>query len=91
MRKPAFRICKIQGTDQLRGNDRSLCFSYIYRTTPFFLNPKLQASSHLLWLYNPVRSDLVGNLEDGFTRDASQIHLVTDEGYVTKVQGRYMV
>ena len=38
----------------------------------YFLNPKLQASNHLHWLYSPV-SGLVGNPEDRFSLDAANI------------------
>ena len=49
---PEFCICKNKGADQLCGNctaDQRLCFSYIVKFL-FFLNPKFQVSSHLLWL-----------------------------------------
>ena len=58
MRKPAFCICKNKEADQLRGNyeaDQRLCFRYTDSTTPLlYIYPKVQASSHLLWLYSPV-------------------------------------
>ena len=58
MRKPAFCICENKDADQLRGNreaDQCLFFRYIDSTIPLsFLNPKFQASSHLMWLYSPV-------------------------------------
>ena len=38
VRKTAFCICEKKDADQLRGN----------------LNPKIQASSHILWQYSPV-------------------------------------
>ena len=56
-RKPAFCICENKDADQLRGNreaDQRLCFHYTDSTIPLFLNPKFQASSHLLWLYRAV-------------------------------------
>ena len=56
MRKPAFRICENKVADQLRSireADQRLCFRYS-DSTIFFLNPKFQASSHLLWLYSLV-------------------------------------
>ena len=37
----------------------------------FFLNPKFQASSHLLWLHRSVCVGLVGNPEDRFSRIAA--------------------
>ena len=57
VRKPAFCLCENKAADQLRGNreaDLRLCFRYTESTIPLFLNPKFQASSHLLWLYSPV-------------------------------------
>ena len=45
MRKPVFRICETKAKN--RETDQRLCFRY-------FLNPKFQASSFLLWLYSPV-------------------------------------
>ena len=56
--KNGFCICEHKDADQLRGNreaDQRLCFRYIdIVQSLFFLNPKFQASSHLLWLYSPV-------------------------------------
>ena len=57
MRKPAFCICENKDADQLRGNhkaDQRLCFRYMDSAIPLLLNPKFQASSHLLWLYSLV-------------------------------------
>ena len=57
MRKPAFCICENKGADQLRGNreaDQRLRFRYTDMQSLFFLNPKIQASRHFLWLYSPV-------------------------------------
>ena len=57
MRKPFFCICENKDADQLRGNreaDQRLCFRYTDSTTLYFLNPKFQTSSHLLWLYSLV-------------------------------------
>ena len=62
MRKYAFLICKNKDADQLRGNcaaDQRL----------FFLNPKFQASSNLLWLYSPVCVGPGLNSEDRFSLD----------------------
>ena len=36
----------------------------------YLLNPKFQASNHLLWLYSPV---CVGIPEDRFSHDAAQL------------------
>ena len=68
MIKPAFCICENKGADQ------QLISAFIFATQIvqklYFLNPKFQASSHVLWLYSPV---CVGNPKDGFSRDAAQI------------------
>ena len=56
MRKPVFSICQNKDADQLGGNreaDQCLCLRYIVQSL-FFLNPKFQATSHLLWLYSSV-------------------------------------
>ena len=53
MRKLPFCICENKDADQLRGNreaDQRLCFRSTDSTILLFLNPKFQASSHLLWL-----------------------------------------
>ena len=39
----------------------------------YFLSPKLQASSHLLWLYSPVCVRLVGKPKDRFSHNEAQI------------------
>ena len=43
----------------------------------YFINPKFQASSHLLWLYSLVGSDLVENPEDLFSHNEAQVILCT--------------
>ena len=76
MRKPAFCICENKDADQLRSNreaDQQLCFVIRIIQFLYYLNPKFQASSHLLWLYSPVVSDLVGNPEDRFSQNEAQI------------------
>ena len=75
MRKPDFCICKNKGADQLHGNhadDQFLCFAMWIVQFLYFLNPKFQASSHLLYLYSPFVSDLVGNPEDMFSNEPAQ-------------------
>ena len=55
MRKPTYCIGENKDADQLRGNreaEQRLCFRSIDST--ILLSPKLQASSHLLWLYSLV-------------------------------------
>ena len=57
MRKPDFCICENKDADQLRGNreaDQRLCFTTQIVQSLYYLNPKFQASSHLLWLHSPV-------------------------------------
>ena len=57
MRRPAFCICENKDADQLRGNreaDRRLVFATRIVQSLYFLDPKFQASSRILWLYNPV-------------------------------------
>ena len=58
MRKPAFCICENKDADQLRGVTAKLISAFVFTTrivqSLYFLNPKFQASSHLLWLYSPV-------------------------------------
>ena len=59
-----FCMRKNKDADQLRSNcddqlcsncaaDQCLCFCYIAQSL-FFLNPKFEPSSHLLWLHSPV-------------------------------------
>ena len=58
MRKPAFCICENKDADQLHGYreaDQRLCFALRIVQFLYYLNPKFQASSHLLWLYSRVR------------------------------------
>ena len=59
MRKLAFCICKNKDADQLRGNrEAKLIRAFVFATrivqSLFYLNPKFQASSHLLWLHSLV-------------------------------------
>ena len=58
MTKPDFCLCENKDTDQFRSNceaDQRLCFRYKDSTIPrYFLNPKVQASSLLLWMYSLV-------------------------------------
>ena len=57
MRKPAFYICQNKGADQLwgyRAAHQRLVFTTKVVQLLYFLSPKFQASSHLLWLYSPV-------------------------------------
>ena len=58
MRKPAFCICENKDADQLRGNRAKLISAFVFATqivlSLLYVNPKFQASSHLVWLYSPV-------------------------------------
>ena len=60
VRKPAFYISENKDADQLRGNSitANLICVFVFATrilqSLYFLNPKFQASSYLLWLYIPV-------------------------------------
>ena len=57
MRKPAVFICENKDTDQLRGKAQLIkVFIFAAQIVQYlyFLNPKFQASGHLLWLYSPV-------------------------------------
>ena len=69
MRKPPFCKCENKDADQLIS-----AFVFAIRTVPslFYLNPKFQASSYLLWLYSPV-----GNPEDRFSQN--EAHLAADK------------
>ena len=56
VRKLAFCTCENKDADQLRCK---LISAFVFATRKvqslYFINPKFQASSHLLWLYSPVR------------------------------------
>ena len=57
MRNPAFCMCENKGADQLRSNcaaDQRLCFCYMDSAIPLLPKYKIQASSHLEWLYSLV-------------------------------------
>ena len=57
MRKPASCICENKDAGQLRGN-RELISAFVFATrivqALYYLNTKVQGSSHLLLLYRPV-------------------------------------
>ena len=57
MRKPFFAYAKTK-TQISFGVTAKLISAFVFATrivqSLYFLNPKLQASSHLLWLYSPV-------------------------------------
>ena len=76
VRKPDFCICENKDADQIRITAK-LISVFVFATrivqSLYFLNPKFQVSSHLLWLYSPVVSDLVTNPEDLFSDVAAQM------------------
>ena len=53
MRKPFFFICESKDADQLRSNCVFVFATQIVQSL-YVLNPKFQASSHLLWPYSLV-------------------------------------
>ena len=74
MRKPTFCICENKDADQLTAK---LISAFVFATrivqSLFYLNPKFQASNHLLCLYSPVCVDLVGDPEDQFSHNEAHI------------------
>ena len=58
MRKPAFAYAKTKAQISFAVTMK-LISAFVFATrivqSLYFLNPKFQASSHLLWLYSPVR------------------------------------
>ena len=57
MRKPDFCICENKDADQFAVTAKLIsAFDFATQIVQFlyFLNPKFQASSHLLWQYSPV-------------------------------------
>ena len=54
VRKPAFCICENKDADQLHSNCCAFVFAIRIVPSLYFLNPKFQASSHLVWLHSPV-------------------------------------
>ena len=52
--KTGFCICENKDADQLRGKISAFVFATRIVESLYFLNPKFQAPSHLLWLYRPV-------------------------------------
>ena len=73
MRKLDFGICENKYADQL-AVIAQLISAFVFATriaqSLYFLNPKFQASNHLLRMYSPV---YVGHPEDRFSHDAALI------------------
>ena len=74
VRKLAFCICENKDADQLRGYSAKLISAFVFATrivqSLYFLNPKFQASSRLLWLYSPV---CVGNPASRFSQNEAHM------------------
>ena len=73
MRKPAFCICENKDADQLIS-----AFVFAIRIVQFlyYLNPKFQTSSYLLWLYSPVCVGPGRKPEDRFSQNEAHMSLV---------------
>ena len=70
MKKPAFCICKTKRRISFAVTAK-LISAFVFTTRLvqplYFLNPKFQASSNLLWLYSRPVWDLVENPKDWFS------------------------
>ena len=78
MGKPTICIGENKDADQLRGNreaDQRLCFRYTDSTILFYLNPKFQATSLLLWLPRPVCVGPVRKPHCWFSHEAAQMEM----------------
>ena len=81
MRKPTICICENKDADQLRGNREAdtakLISAFVFATRIvhflFFLNPKFNASSHLLCLYSPVCVGPVRKPHYWFSHEAAHV------------------
>ena len=76
VRKQAFCMCKIKDPDQFCGSwqaDQHLYFRSRILKSLYFLNPKFQASTSLLWLYSPVCVGHVKNPKDLFSRVTAHV------------------
>ena len=83
MRKPTFCICENKNADQLRGVTAKLISAFVSATQIvqflYFLNPKSQASSHLLGLYSLVCVGPGRKPERWFSHDAAHLLLHVPE------------
>ena len=85
MRKPAFYICKNQHfTYANREADQRLCFA----TQIYFINPKFQASNHLLKLYSLVCVGPGRKPERWFSHDAA--HMISSADKLLKYIRRFL-
>ena len=87
MRKTAFCICENKDEDQLRSNCAFVFATRIVQHL-FFLNPKFQASGHLLWLYSTV---CVGNPEDRFSHNGAHMSQVMSSEFPTRSDTNWAV
>ena len=74
MRKQEFCLCENKGADQFRNNcqaDQHLCFHFMDSTIP--LLPKSEISSFFCSCTGRFVMDLVGKLEDPFSRVSAHI------------------
>ena len=78
MGKPTICICENKGADQLRGTAK-LISAFVFATRIvhflFFLNPKFQASSHILSQYRPVCVGPVHKPYCWFSHEAAHIYM----------------
>ena len=74
VRKPAFCICEKTISFAVIAKLIS-AFVFVIRIvqSPYYLNPKFQASSHLLWLYRPFCVGPVGNPDDWFSHNEAHM------------------
>ena len=81
VRKITIGIGENKDADQLHGNreaDQRLCFRYYRKVQSlFFLNPKLQASGYLLWLYSLVCVGPVQKPLCLFSHEAAHLYVYT--------------
>ena len=82
MRKPAIAYAKTR-TQISFAVTAKLISAFVFATrivqSLYFLNSKFQASSHLLWLYSLVVSDLVGNPEDRFSQNEAHFKTMSED------------
>ena len=85
MRKPTICICKNKDADQLRGNCKAakLISAFVFATRIvhflFFLNPKFQASSLLLWLYSLICVGHVRKPHCWFSHETAHLYNAAEE------------
>ena len=87
MRKPDFCICENKDADISFAVTAKLISAFVFAKrivqSLYILNPKFQASSHLLWLY-----DLVGNPEDRISHNEAHLSFVKKRRLLGSSQGK---